>query len=266
MEAPTSASSYSSLQVSLNRQFSRYIAGQANYSYSHCIDDGSFATSLEQWGQLDTDPYNQRYDYGNCNFDIRHNFVGNVLFTLPFKGNRLVEGWQVSSILSINSGTPINFSNFTLPSPATDPSGLAPQWWTRPNYSDAAGCSPNQMIKKWITVPSFPVPLREFEVFNPDCYTPQDPGYVGNVGRNSIPGVGFINLDFSVMKSTKITERLNAQFRAEFFNLPNHFNPSGPLTNNANYPSFFGPAFTPGVSTTLAGNPRQIQFALKLNF
>jgi len=262
MEAPTSASSYSSLQVTLNRQFSKNIAGQVNYSWSHCIDNGSFATSLEEWGQLQTDPYNQKYDYGNCNYDIRHNLVGNVLYSLPFKGNRLVEGWQLTSIVSVNSGTPLNITNFTLPSPAADPSGLAPQWWTRENYTFAAGCSPNQMIKKWALVGT----QREFIVFNNACYAPQQIGYVGNVGRNSIPGVGFINVDFSVMKNTKITERLNAQFRAEFFNVANHFNPSGPLTNQAAFPGFFGPAFTQGITTTLAGNPRQIQFALKLNF
>ena len=93
----TGASSYNSLQVSLNRQFAHNIAGQLNYTWSRCVDNGSFASSLEEFAQLVEDRYNQRYSYGNCTFDIRHNISGNILYSLPFKGNRLVEGWQVGS-------------------------------------------------------------------------------------------------------------------------------------------------------------------------
>jgi len=263
MEAETSASGYNSVQVSLNRQFSKNIAGQVNYSYSHCIDDGSFATSLEFWGQLQTDPYNQKYDYGNCLFDIRHNLVGNVLYSLPFKGNRLVEGWQVASIISFNTGTPTNVTNST--APLADPSTLGAQWATRPNYTFAAGCNPDQMINQWVTMPDVllhGVNLREYEAFNPNCYTPQDLGYVGNVRRDGVPGLHFFNTDFSVLKNTKITEKLNAQFRAEFFNIGNKFNPGAPTSIIGG----FGPAFPMGNSFTLLNNPRQIQFALKLEF
>jgi len=259
MEATTSSSSYNSIQVSLSRQFAHNLAGQVNYSWSHCIDDGSFATSLEFWGQLMTDAYNQRYDYGNCNFDTRHNLVANGLYSLPFKGNRLVEGWQLSTIFSINSGTPLNVSNNT--APGADPSGLSPQWATRPNYSFAAGCSPNQIVKKWEPFNIGGITYKEFVDFNPNCYTPQGVGRVGNVTRNSLPGIGFINADISILKNTKITEKLNAQFRAEFFNIANHINPGQPTLNIGG----FGP-FPMGNSFVQAGNPRQIQFALKLDF
>jgi hypothetical protein len=247
------------LQVSLNHQFAQYISGQVNYSYSHCIDDGSFATSLEFWGQLMTDAYNQRYDYGNCLFDIRHNLVANGIFSLPFRGNRFVEGWQFATIFSWNSGTPINVTNND--TPGLDPSELSAQWATRPNYTFAAGCSPNQVIGKWITQTIFGTNYKEYEDFNPNCYTPQDYGYVGNVKRDSVPGIPFINDDFSIIKNTKITERVNTQFRAEFFNIANHINPGAP--NEAI--GGFGP-FPMGVSTLQAGNPRQIQFSLKLDF
>jgi len=256
MEAETSSSSYSSLQVSLNHQFAHNISGQVNYSWSHCIDDGSFATSLEFWGQLMTDAYNQRYDYGNCLFDIRQNLVANGIFSLPFKGNRLVEGWQFATILSINSGTPINITNND--APGADPSGLSPQWATRPNYTFADGCNPNQVIGKWANVDGF----KEYEDFNQNCYTPQDLGRVGNVKRDSVPGIPFISDDFSIIKNTKITEKFNTQFRAEFFNIANHLNPGAPTESIGG----FGPVFPMGNSFTQAGNPRQIQFSLKLDF
>jgi Carboxypeptidase regulatory-like domain/TonB dependent receptor-like, beta-barrel len=259
MEAETSSSSYSSVQVSLNHQFGRDISGQVNYSYSHCIDDGSFATSLEFWGQLMTDAYNQRYDYENCLFDIRHNLVANGVFSLPFKGNRFVEGWQFATILSINSGTPINITNNT--APGQDPSQLGSQWATRPNYTFAAGCSPNHVVGQWVNVPIGPSNFKMYEDFNPNCYEQQAFGYIGNVKRDSLPGIPFINDDFSIIKNTKITEKVNTQFRAEFFNIANHLNAGQPTENIGG----FGP-FPMGYSFVQAGNPRQIQFSLKLDF
>ncbi len=261
-EFTTSSSSYSSLQVSLNRHFARNFSGQVNYTYSHCIDDGSFATSLEEWGQLMTDPYNQRYDYGNCNFDIRHNLSANALLSLPFKGNRLVEGWQFATVVSFNTGMPLNVANSAFPS---DPSGLTEQWGTRPNYTMAAGCSPDELVKKFVNTSLTPGEnYWTYEWFNPNCYASQDAGYLGNVKRNSLQGPHIFNQDFSILKNTKITEKLNMQFRAEFFNIFNHFNPAGP---NQVLGSAFGASLDPtGYSGENATPPRQIQFAVKLDF
>ena len=144
-EAPTASSSYSSLQVGLNHQFSRSLSFQVNYTYSHCIDDGSFATSLEEFSQLQTDSYNQAYDYENCNFDVRHNLNVNGIYALPFKGNRLVSGWQFTTILSVHSGLPINI---TTGSPY-DPADLGSEWDSRPNYSYAPGCHPNHILIRY---------------------------------------------------------------------------------------------------------------------
>ncbi len=264
-EFTTSSSSYSSLQATLNRQFAKDFSGQVNYTWSHCIDDGSFATSLEEWGQLMTDAYNQPYDYGNCNFDIRHNLSANALLSLPFKGNRLVEGWQFATIVSFNTGTPLNPTNTFI---FGDPSGLNEQWGTRPNYTMATGCSPNQLVKKVVntSIASDPTkyPYYSVEWFNPGCYAPQSSGYLGNVIRNSLQGPHIFNQDFSILKNTKITERLNMQFRAEFFNIFNHFNPAAP---NQTLGTAFGASNDPtGYGAGNATPPRQIQFAVKLDF
>jgi hypothetical protein len=257
-ETTTAASSYNSLQVSLNRQFAHNLAGQINYTWSHCIDDGSFATSLEEFAQLVTNPYNQSYDYGNCTFDLRHNLSANALYSLPFKGNRFVEGWQLATILGMHKGVPINIYNGS----TTDPADLGTEWATRANYTFAAGCSPNQIIDKK-NVPGQP---NTTQWFNPQCYEPQAPGYYGNVTRDSVPGPGTIAWDFSILKDTKITESVNLQFRAEFFNIINHYNPGAPA----------GSINTPGAQSLTDGQttlsqapvvtPRQIQFALKLSF
>lgn len=255
----TASSGYNSLQVSLNHQFARNFTGQVNYTYSRCVDDGSFASSLEEWAQLNTDTYNEKYDYENCNFDIRHNFSANGLYTLPFKGNRFVEGWQFSTVLGIHTGLPVNIYN----SGTYDPADLGSQWNSRPNYSFAPGCHPNHILDQKIGVGTI-------QWFDPSCYEAQAPGFLGNVKRNSVPGPGTVGADISVTKNTKLTEKLNMQLRFEAFNFINHFNPgaSSPFsglvlgainlaTNTSGQTQY---------SQAPAVNPRQLQAAVKFDF
>ena len=151
-----------------------------SYTWSHCVDNGSFASSLEEFAQLQTDRYNPRYDYGQCTFDIRQNFVANALYTLPFKGNRLVEGWRFSTILGIHSGLPLNVYNSG--TNFSDPADLGTQWGSRANYSYAPGCSPNHILDK--AVPGSPGTIQWFDT---SCYVAQAPGFLGNVQRDSLP-------------------------------------------------------------------------------
>jgi Carboxypeptidase regulatory-like domain len=254
----TGASSYNSLQVALNHQFARNFVGQFNYTWSHCIDNGSFASSLEEFAQLVVDRYNQAYSYGNCTFDIRHNISANVLYSLPFKGNRLVEGWQVSSIVGIHTGLPLNVYNAYLTS--TDPAFLGTQWGSQANYTFAPGCHPNHIVDK-VVRPGV------IQWFDPSCYETTAPGFLGDVQRDSLPGPGTLDADISIVKNTKVTERLNVEFRAECFNCVNHFNLGG--TGAGLLGEINAPANTTGQSTFSQSpvvTPRQIQFALKLDF
>ena len=259
----TGASSYNSLQLSLNHQFAKNFTAQVNYTYSHCIDDGSFASSLEEWGQLVTDGYNQSYDYENCNFDIRQNFVANALYTLPFKGNRFVEGWRFATILGIHSGLPLNIYNSGIP--FADPADLGTEWDSRANYTFAAGCHPNHIVDRAVSPGTI-------QWFDPSCYEAQAPGFLGNVSRNSVPGPGTIGADFSITKETKLTERLNMEFRAEAFNFINHFNPgaqsptSGVVLGAINEVGDPTSAGRTSFSQNPAVTPRQIQFAVKFDF
>ena len=254
----TGASSYNSLQVSLNHQFARNFVGQFNYTWSKCIDDGSFASSLEEFAQLVVDRYNQRYSYGDCTFDIRHNISANVLYSLPFKGNRFIEGWQFSSIVGVHTGLPLNVYNNSLS--ATDPAFLGTQWGSQANYTFAPGCHPNHLLKQRINATTI-------QWFDPACYEAQAPGFLGNVKRDSLPGPGTLSADISIIKDTKISEKLNAQFRAECFNCVNHFNVGG--TGAGTLGQINAPGGTTGQTTFSQSpviTPRQIQFALKFDF
>jgi hypothetical protein len=108
--------------------------------------------------------------------------------------------------------------------------------------------------------------------FNPACYAVQPFGTLGNVGRDSLIGPGLLNLDFSIIKQTRITEKLNTEFRAEFFNIINHTNlgqPNGAVFSGAGGAGAAVGSFIAGNSgliTSTSTTSRQIQFALKLIF
>jgi len=106
---------------------------------------------------------------------------------------------------------------------------------------------------------------------NPLAFTQPDFGTFGNLGRNSIYGPGYRNLDFSITKDTRIREQLGLQFRAEFFNILNHPNFAQP---DHNIVPGLGPmglvTQTPDVAQTNpglgGGGPRVIQLGVKVLF
>ncbi len=268
-EAETIGSSnYNSLQVSLTRQAARGITMQVSYTYSHCLTDASGTYGLEEGATGLLDPYDRTYDYGNCNFDLRHNLGANVVYTLPFKGNRLVEGWRLSGIFTAQSGTPFAVSD------GFDQAGLFNNVAsTRPNVTP--GCDP--YVKKRALGPG--VPYMEPQWISSTCYTLEPVGTLGDLGQNTLYGPRLINLDFSLIKVTKINERLSAEFRAEFFNLPNRTdfvapNPdlnvvslALPGGSDVGIPSpTYGWITATSAGAAGSGSQREIQFGLKLIF
>ncbi|HEX4002360.1 MAG TPA: carboxypeptidase regulatory-like domain-containing protein [Candidatus Acidoferrales bacterium] len=252
---PDMNSNYNSLQVALNHQFSKSFQYQASYTYSKCLTDGSVSSGLQQGIYEQADPYNKKYDYGLCSFDIRHNFTGNALYRLPFTGNRLVSGWEVTSIVTAASGLPVTIQE------AADVADLGAIQGDRPNYSGACPGGKDQILGKW------------YNWFNANCYAVQPFGTLGDVGRSSVEGPNLFELDASIIKETKVTERLNAEFRAEFFNVLNHTNFGLPsnlgVVTGLPFAATLAPSGLPGESGSIgatATTNRQIQFALKLTF
>ena len=227
-------SSYNALWVTANQRLARGLQFNASYTWSKSLD----YNSLSSQGVVVQNSYDLRGDRGLSDFDARHRFVVSAIFELPFRGNQLVEGWQVAAVVQSQSGSPVNIvvGNSTV-------NGVANT--LRPDVTGPVSIIGS--VERW---------------FDTSVFTPVA-GF-GNLGRNVIIGPGFDNTDFSVIKNTKIGERFRTQFRAEFFDLFNHAN-FGQPGNVVGTPGF-GRITNTRFPTGESGSSRQVQFALKLIF
>jgi hypothetical protein len=230
-------SSYNALWVTANKRLARGLQFNASYTFSKSID----YNSLNSQGVVVQNSYDARNDRGLSDFDARHRFVINALYELPLRGSRLVEGWQLSTIVQLQSGNPVN-----LVSGDAAFTGLQ-------NTLRADLVGPITILEdpeQWFDTSAFAPPTSPTTHF-------------GNLGRNVVIGPGFHNVDFSVLKNTNITERLRVQFRTEIFDLFNHANFGQPVRI---FGSTFGDITNTRFPTGDSGSSRQLQFALKFIF
>jgi hypothetical protein len=247
-------SSYNAFQMRLTERLQHGLTFTANYTFGKSIDDDSLGQSLDS-GQLSQDPSNHHLEHALSAFDVRHNFVANFNYLLPFRASgglkRIVEGWQLGGILSLQTGRPfhVNISG--------DRAGTGNASTQRPDViGDPNLPSSQRTPERWFNTDAFALPAR---------------GKVGTLGRSTLEGDGYKTFDFSVLKDTEITERFRIQFRAEFFNIFNLVNFGYP--NNTFIPvgGINGATGAKNANANLgkifnALDPRIIQFGLKLLF
>jgi Carboxypeptidase regulatory-like domain len=225
-------SSYNALWLTVTRRLKQNLQFDASYTWSKSLDYNSFSTG----GIVAQNSYDVAGSRGLSDFDARHRFVISALYELPFRGNRLVEGWQLAAIVQSQTGNPVNIvtTNSTV-------NGVAGT--LRPDVNgpvDILG-----RVDAWFDTSVF-TPVPRF----------------GNLGRNVVIGPAFNNTDFSITKNTKFGDTVRVQFRAEFFDIFNHAN-FGQPGNVAGSPSF-GRITNTRFPTGESGSSRQIQFALRL--
>jgi hypothetical protein len=257
-------STYNGLWLTAQKRFAKGLSFNTSYTFSKSLD----YNSRNNQGTVVQDSYNLRGSKGLSDFDTRHRFVVSTIYELPFKGNRIFEGWQLSTIVQEQSGNPLNIlSGSTSTTTISTLTGVAT---IRPDV-----IAPVQMIRK---------PTQWFS--NSVC-DPTDPNncpagstfavpvsfvnnarvvHFGGIGRNALTGPGFNNIDFSVLKNTKITETLRAQFRAEVFDIFNHANFGNPGLTATPGSTTFGVIQNTRFPTGESGSSRQMQFTLKLLF
>jgi len=230
----TGNSSYNALWVSADKRLVGGLQLSASYTWSKSLD----YNSLSSQGVVVQDSYNLRGDHGLSDYDARQRLVINAIYELPFRGNRLVGGWQLAAIVQAQTGNPVNIvtTNSTI---TGMPNTLRP---------DVTG--PITIIgspDRWFNTPGLTAVSR-----------------FGNLGRNVVIGPGFNNTDLSLMKNMELREKIWLQFRAEFFDLFNHAN-FGQPGNVVGTPSF-GRIANTRFPTGESGSSRQLQLGIRLGF
>ncbi len=253
-EIPSDFSNTSQFQAEVKHQLSNGFQIQFEYSFTHCLDEAAPTGGPQN-------PSNPRGDYGNCSYLVRQTAVMNYLYELPFgKGKRwLKEGplsrvlgnWSVAGITSYLTGQPFSVA-FQVPSSEVG-------WWGGradlvPGVDPYTNNHSHTLGTQW---------------FNPAAFVAPTPGTWGNSPRNMLFGPGFENWDVSVMKDFILPfgENKALQFKADFFNVLNHFNPDSGLQTTIADTRDGGAAIpAAGEITSSAENPRVIQLSLKLSF
>jgi hypothetical protein len=295
-------SNYNSLQVSLKHQMSHSVEFNVNYTYGHSIDNGSTwhsgATSANGAAAGEgytTDNQLPQLDRGNSIFDIRHRLVANFVWDLPFMNNstslmgKIVGGWQLNGIWSVQSGAhwepfdsagrsfkaTISGVNSDCKSAATFVSAGCVNVGGDYNLDGQKNDRPSAQANHVTTThdmwsggwgPNYVGTVQEGKggtFFATPCGGVAP--CIGNLGRNTFVGPNFFDMDMSLFKNFKITERVNFQFRVESFNLLNRTNFT--LPGNAGHNNIQDSLF--GLAGGASGNgfgPRQLQFGAKISF
>jgi len=266
-------STYNALQTQARKALmSHGLVFQANYTFAKDLTDADavWSSGGQSGGISQNNPQCVRCERAPASYSIKHRFVANFEYDVPMSGwqalsavpKRLTAGWKILGIYSAQSGFP-----FTVVSPygslqygydIFDGFGARPFLLQKPTLAPSAGSGPQffsdaVIANGGIGSGFFDVPTVTSPV-NGQLVLPSP----GNLGRNTFTGPAWWNMDFSLVKDTKINERFELQFRAEFFNVFNHatFGTPGATLGS---PSF-------GISTGTATAERQIQFGLRLRF
>jgi len=248
-------STYHGLQFEVNRRFAKGLSYGVAYTYSKTMDNNS--------GPRDgfIDVYNQGLNWGKSGNDVRHISINNIIWEMPFfnkSSNKLAKGvlggWQVSGTVQFQTGAPITVGN------GDDYLGIG-STNGKPWNLNGTPNRPLQFSDRNAAGNFTGVTTQWFEttVGGSAWATRPANGTLPNQNRNSISfnNVGFQNWNGAAFKSFNITESQFVQFRAEFFNLPNHPNWNGVDTNPTS--ATFG-------KVTGKGSERNIQLSLRYSF
>jgi len=223
--------SWYALETSIEHPIGRNLYLKSAYTWSHNLDN------MGGW----VNPYKISKAYGNSTVDgnTPHVFTTSLIYSEPFfqHGARwqqlVLGGWKYSDMTTIQSGSSLSMGM------SASKAGLA----TRPNQNAYLSYP-----KAWKTGGNW---------FDTSIFSQPAPGYYGNIGNGTILGPGLVNFNMATYKTFAVKERVNIQFRAEFFNVFNHTNPNAPNASYAN--GNFG-------KITGAAQSRVGEMAMKINF
>ena len=248
-------STYHGGEITLEKRFSRGLSFRGSYTYAKSIDEAQEHLAAGGTGSFTQNAYNLRERRGPSDFDIRHKFAGSYIYELPFGRGRsylsdgalshIVGGWRISGTAGVRTGRP-----FTIRAGSNDNAiggpragGLISAW--ADCLRDGTLSKDERNIDRWFDTTAYRQP------------TPQN--RLGSCGRNTLRGPGLTNFDFALARTFEFFGEGRAlELRWEMFNMFN--TPQfGLPERNVNSGAF-------GRITTLSGDARVMQFALKFNF
>ncbi|MGH9501262.1 MAG: carboxypeptidase regulatory-like domain-containing protein [Terriglobales bacterium] len=236
---------YNSLQTEFRSQMTRDLSLQAAYTYSKAYDPATGSNNVQDLNAV-SNPYSYTYDNGPSNLDRRHIAFVNFIYDLPFLRNSdnhllksTVGGWQISGVVSLVSGNPLNI---TLGGASGNITSTLPNSTNRPDVSSSV--STPHTVDSWFGTSAFSDPAV---------------GAFGDMPRNSVYGPGRQNWNIAFFKSFVFSESRGSrlELRAETFNTFNHTQFKDVSTTFAS--SNFG-------AVTTAHDPREIQLGVKVIF
>ena len=287
-----SNSNYNSLQVTLTKRYSKGLYLLAGYTYGHAID-----TATSNLAGVPPDSNNYNAERGNGDYDIRHRFTLSATYDLPAVKSKwqMLEGWQVTSVVNLQSGEPYTLGDFE-----DDISGTGEfndRWnmvgspkdihWSPKNpvpfisWDDFSTDDDGNVIgnQQCIDAAGGPTSEGAQQLLNFGCFVSgktvmtAPPYYTqGNMGRNIFRGPNFLNWDMSVSKMWKLGERVKLQLRGEVFNLLNHANfDVFTMNTDLGFPESVGTVvYTPDVAAANpvigSGGSRHIQLGAKITW
>ncbi len=241
----SAASIYHSLQHESSKRYGNGLQYTAAYTWSHAIDDVSDLFLIAGAPILPQDSGNLRAERASANYDIRHRIAASLIWDIHFLRDsknlaaRMLGGWQLASIFQAHTGQP-----FTLNVPFDA------------NYDGNLSDRPSTISGLILHDEHGPRKVADESGYNASNFFTLEKN--GDVGRNTVRGDGFINLDLALTKSFNFGDSHRLAFRTEFFNLLNRANFGLPVR------TIGAPGFGSAVDTV---NPaRMIQFALKYSF
>jgi len=267
-------SNYAGWQTTFRKRFTNGLQFNANYTYSKAMDDLSDAfTGKGTAGGFPTDNWDPKLDYGLADFNVKHRVVGSFVYDLPFaKSNRWLGGWNVSGIVSVQSGADFSVDDSQVDSNAdgfdTDravylgSSGISNT--INHSVSPATGYL-NASPTTWGMLNAAPGLPGEGTRFSGVPCTANGGAWCNNgeMVRNTLIGPGFFNTDLGFAKSFKINERAAVKLEGNFFNMFNHPNFQTPSNNLA--AGNFGES-TATYNNQQTGGPRITQLAVRFDF
>jgi hypothetical protein len=201
-------SNYNALQTTLRLRAWHGLSSQFAYTWAHAMDD---ITAYR--GAIPYDSTNPKAEYGNGDFDTRHNFSATLTWDIPGSSHGpkvLTHGWSVNSLMTFHKGQPLDQTRTGYDIIGDPFAGVSHSFQKTASFTGV----------HWINPAAFCLPA--IDGGTAPCSGPNIFG--GDLRRNQIYGPGYSSVDMSVLKTIPITERVKAQFRVEFFNLFNRIN------------------------------------------